>query len=340
MDSKAASSNTAEPVAQLQIGNPSSFGKNNWWSPSDYHKISPDGFGSDIACEAGTVGELAVAGVSVRGHKHRVDGGPNEDSFAIRVATSGDKTDYAVLVLCDGLSSAKHSSFAARRTSALVADMLRHVIADEAFNFERLKLHLGVLLRDFVVPELLNWPQPSPDNLLALPAYGYPVVPRDQVSVADLLVTLTIAIVPTTNGTKGASKVLLATIGDSPCLILTKKGEWVRPDYNETDDGVLTTATAAFPKITEVAVSEVVLYEGDCLCLMSDGVGNFVLNKNQPLLLGKHLAELWRTPRDIPTLIRDISFDLRSADDDRTVILCWTDREFGDVAQPQGINLE
>jgi len=60
---------------------------------------------------------------------------------------------------------------------------------------------------------------------------------------------------------------------------------------------------------------------------MSDGVGNFIQNKSVPLRLGQHLAEVWKTPRDIPTLVRDVSFDLRSADDDRTVILCWTDRE-------------
>ena len=324
MDGEPLSENVIEPVARLQIGDSSSFGRNDWWSPNDWHKLTPTGFGSDVACEAGTVGELAIAGVSVRGHKHRVDGSPNEDSFAIRVATGVDGTDYAVLVLCDGLSSAKYSSVAARRTSALVADMLRSVIADAAFSMERLKNVFGKCLQDFVVPELLKWPQPSPDFL---PAYGYPSTPSDQVTLADLLVTLTIAIVPTKNGPKGASDVLLATIGDSPCLMLTKHGEWVRPDYAGNEDGVLTTATAAFPKTTDVAVSEVILYEGDCLCLMSDGVGNFVQSKGEPLRLGKHLAEVWRKPRDIPTLVRDVSFDLRSADDDRTVILCWTDRE-------------
>jgi hypothetical protein len=43
------------------------------------------------------------------------------------------------------------------------------------------------------------------------------------------------------------------------------------------------------------------------------------------------LSKVWRFPRDLTTLVRDVSFDLRSADDDRTVILCWTDRE---VTQP------
>lgn len=166
MDGEPLSENVIEPVARLQIGDSSSFGRNDWWSPKDWHKLTPTGFGSDVACEAGTVGELAVAGVSVRGHKHRVDGSPNEDSFAIRVATGVDGTDYAVLVLCDGLSSAKYSSVAARRTSALVADMLRSVIADAAFSMERLKNVFGKCLQDFVVPELLKWPQPSPDFCL------------------------------------------------------------------------------------------------------------------------------------------------------------------------------
>jgi serine/threonine protein phosphatase PrpC len=328
MEGEALSEIGTESVNLLRIGDPSNFGKNDWWSLSDWHKITASGFSCDVVCDAGTAGELAIAGVSIRGHKHRVDGSPNEDSFAVRIANGGDGCEYAVLVVCDGLSSAKHSAYAARRTSTLVADMLSRVIANADFTIERFKLVISTCLKEFVVPELISWPNPSGE--LSLPAFGCPDIRSSEVSTSELLVTLTIAIVPTKNGPKGASDILLATIGDSPALILTQKGEWVRPEYSVGDDGVLTTTTAAFPKNSDIAVSEVVLYEGDCLCLMSDGVGNFVKNRNEPLRLGKHLAQVWKTPRDIPTLIRDVSFDLRSADDDRTVILCWTDREIPD----------
>jgi serine/threonine protein phosphatase PrpC len=335
MAGEATSEIGADPVSLLQIGDPSSFGKNDWWSLSDWHKITTSGFSCDVVCDAGTAGELAIAGVSIRGHKHRVDGSPNEDSFAVRIEAGGDGQEYAILVVCDGLSSAKHSAYAARRTSTLVADMLSRVIADQFFTIDLLKRILSTCLKDFVVPELISWPNPSGE--LKLPAFGCPEIPSSEVSASELLVTLTVAIVPTTNGPKGASDILLATIGDSPAFILTKQGEWIRPEYSGSDDGVLTTTTAAFPKILEIAVSEVVLFEGDCLCLMSDGVGNFVQNKSEVLRLGKHLAQVWQNPRDIPTLIRDMSFDLRSADDDRTVILCWTDREtFGGTSTHSG----
>jgi len=320
---------SARPVTTLRIGDASSFGDNQWWSNRDWHQLVADGFGADVACDAGTVGELAIAAISVRGHKHRVDGLPNEDSFAIRVAKSKVGEEFVVLVLCDGLSSATHSAFAARRTSSLVADMLRRIIADDAFTMQALSYGLSQCLREFVVPELTTWS--SPATALSLPAYGVPSVESSNVQPSELLVTLTIAIVPTTNGEKGASDVLLGTIGDSPAYVLLKNGDWLKPSYGEQDDGVLTTATAAFPKTTDIAVTQIILYEGDCLCLMSDGVGNFIQNKSGQLRLGKHLAEVWLTPRDIPTLVRDVSFDLRSADDDRTVILCWTDREAEDT---------
>ncbi len=325
MSGDSARVDASHPVSKLTIGDGSVFGTNDWWSNDDWHKLSVGGFASDIVCDAGTVGEVAVAAVSIRGHKHRVDGSPNEDSFAVRVAKDVNGNEYAILVLCDGLSSAKFSSFAARRTSALVADLLQRLMSDAVFSIDRLKDTFGLCLTEFVAPELIRWPKPSGE--LSLPAYGCPDKECSEVSPADLLVTLTVALVPTTNGTKGASDILLASIGDSPALILTQRGEWVRPERNSTDDGVLSTATAAFPKSTDVVVTDAVLYEGDCLCLMSDGVGNFVMNKSGTLRLGTHLAEVWRNPRDLPTLIRDISFDLRSADDDRTVILCWTDRE-------------
>lgn len=321
------------PVPLLQIGETSAFGKNPWWATTDYHRLSEQGFSSDVACEAGTVGELAIAAVSVRGHKHRVDGRENEDSFAVRIGKSQAGEEFVILVLCDGLSSAKHSAFGARRTSSLVADMLRRIIADEAFLLSRLGAALGTCLRNFVVPELVSWPRPSAD--LSLAAYGYPETPSSEVPQNELLSTLSIAVVPTTNGTSGASEVFLATIGDSPIFVLLRNGEWLRPSYGEQDDGVLTTATAAFPKSTDVAATQILLYEGDCLCLMSDGVGNFIQNSSGPLRLGRHLAEVWRSPRDIPTLVRDVSFDLRSADDDRTVILCWTNRAAGQIeAEP------
>jgi len=312
------------PVPLLRIGDASAFGKKPWWDVADYHRLSPNGFASDVACEAGTVGELAISAVSVRGHKHRVDGRENEDSFAIRIAKSQAGEEYVILVLCDGLSSAKHSAFAARRTSSLVADVLRRVISDEAFLISRLGIALEACLQDFVLPELRSWPRPSGE--LSLAAYGYPETPSSDVPLTDLLVTLSIAVVPTTNGTNGASEVFLATIGDSPIFVLLRNGDWLRPSYGEQDEGVLTTATAAFPKTTDAATTQILLYEGDCLCLMSDGVGNFIQNKSGSLRLGQHLAEVWRSPRDIPTLVRDVSFDLRSADDDRTVILCCSDR--------------
>lgn len=311
-------------VKPLQIGEASSFGTNQWWSNSDWHKIAEDGFGSDVACDAGTVGELAISAISIRGHKHRVAGSPNEDSFAVRVAKSKSGQEFAVLVVCDGLSSAEYSAYAARRTSSLVAEMLRRIIAGEGFRFDQLSSDIPLCLRELVIPELTRWSEPASD--FGLPAYGVPTVRNSDLAISDLLVTLTIAIVPTCNGEKGASDVLLGTIGDSPAYVLLKNGEWLKPSYGEQDDGVLTTATAAFPKTTDIAITQIILYEGDCLCLMSDGVGNFIQNKSGQLRLGKHLAEVWKAPRDIPTLIRDVSFDLRSADDDRTVILCWTDR--------------
>jgi len=319
-----------KPVTPLRIGDASSFGNNSWFSNRNWHQLVANGFGNDIACDAGTVGELAISAVSIRGHKHRVDGLPNEDSFAIRTVKSKADEEFAILVLCDGLSSAKYSAYAARRTSSLVADMVRRVVSDDTFTWDTLSSDtlssgLSQCLREFVAPELSSWPKPT--TALDLPAYGAPPIESFSVQASDLLVTLTIAIVPTSNGEKGASDVLLGTIGDSPAYVLLKSGEWLKPSYGEQDDGVLTTATAAFPKTTDIAITQIILYEGDCLCLMSDGVGNFIQNKSVPLRLGQHLAEVWKTPRDIPTLVRDVSFDLRSADDDRTVILCWTDRE-------------
>ena len=70
-------------------------------------------------------------------------------------------------------------------------------------------------------------------------------------------------------------------------------------------------------------IDEVEVRKDAVLVAMSDGVGNFLSANGRQTLLGDYLAEQWSTPVNMSTFINDVSFDLKSADDDRTVIAVW-----------------
>ena len=70
----------------------------------------------------------------------------------------------------------------------------------------------------------------------------------------------------------------------------------------------------------------VVIDEQDVIIATSDGVGNFLNVRGGQTLLGSYLAEQWIRPVNLPTFINDVGFDLRSADDDRTVVAIWPNR--------------
>jgi serine/threonine protein phosphatase PrpC len=309
------------PVAQ--IGGRSAFGANDWWNANNYHNLPEGGFARDIECDAGTVGELAVVATSLRGHKHTLDGKPNEDAFALRVVTDTDGERRLVIVVCDGLSSAASSAYSARRTSHLVADLLAASVRGPKFSFGRLKDTLEPLLVKHVRPDLQDW---KPTTWKAS-QWGAPETACRDTNTDDLNVTITFAIVPTRNGPSGAPKAIIGAIGDSPCFVLAK-GQWRRLSARGDAHGsVLSTKTNAFPTSVEPECAEVDLYDVDALCIASDGVGNFLEKDGQNLALGTFLARQWASPIDVVTFVRDAHFDLRSADDDRTVVMCWLSRD-------------
>jgi hypothetical protein len=64
----------------------------------------------------------------------------------------------------------------------------------------------------------------------------------------------------------------------------------------------------------------------EVLILVSDGVGNFLTSANETLAVGKELERRWLRPVKIEPFVSDLMFDFRTADDDRTAVVCWLDR--------------
>ena len=264
---------------------------------------------SDLACDAGTVGTRAVAAVSVRGHKHRLAGEPNQDAFAIRwVAT--DAGPLLVAVVCDGMSSARHSAYGARRVANLVAGELASGLGERLLVDERADGDVTPALAR-VIATASSW---SATDL------GAPADCPDEVTAADLETTLTFAVVECGDG----AAVRRRLDRRQPGLRAPRRSVEAtrtparrrRGPRDLRDPGPVLLASIRRSGAARIDA-------GAALLLCTDGIGNFLDDGDHALALGERLADAWRTPVDILTFANQASFDLPTADDDRTAVMIW-----------------
>lgn len=303
----------ADEVQPPVFGDASAFGKEDWWSRRDFWRLDPGGLGSDVVCDAGTFEDLAVCAASLRGHKHRFQGVPGEDTFTLGVTTTGDGAPYLVACVADGVSSAAQSAHGARQAT-------RHLVSHLMTALRTLEqLPDEVWLADALAAGQAGLIGRSSEEPTVGPAPRGPAAPT---SPYDLECTATLAVVPAS--VAGEVRALVASVGDSPAFVLLE-GEWrgVRvDDLADLEDS----ATVGVYSGTPFVVTGVELSAGDGLLLATDGVGNFVQCGTTTYALGRHLAQQWARPVPVLSFLRDVSFDMASADDDRTALMVWTAR--------------
>ena len=286
----------------------STFGSAPWWSRG-WWRITPGGAARDILCDAGTAGPLAAAAVSLRGHKHRLDAAPNDDAFSLCIGTSSDGMDWLIGCVCDGVGSAARAS----EGSALVATAFANALADLCAR-----------------PE---WAEGSPDSeTLAAIVEAVRARVAEQAGVEHsgleaFETTLTFVVVPTSRRADGTRRALIGWTGDSPALIL-RDGVWTDPTDSLAEEatGPSSTRTAGFltsPRLEGFV--NVDLAADDVVMLCSDGVGAFVTDGTTNRQFGSTLASVIAQPVDVLHMVNLISFDMRSADDDRTALVVWQD---------------
>lgn len=306
-------------VRPPQIGEPSSFARHDWWDKDkEWCQVSPLGMSSDVVCDIGTSGTLAIAAASLRGHKHKVSSEPCQDAFNLRTATSLSGQSYVIAVLCDGMSSAKHSEYGARRTSQLLAlGLVAMVVKEEVVTEQKVESFL---------PEIFKY---CKENLVPQKRhqFGASGIDPKKVAESDFFTTVTFMIIPTNTEPTEKVKVIIGSIGDSAVFVLNNSTSiWKEATTMSSDAEILNPATSAFPATFDARVSSVSVDTSDLIIATSDGVGNFISVRGNQTLLGNYLAKQWASPVNLPTFINDVGFDLKSADDDRTVIAIWLSR--------------
>lgn len=314
---------STEAVLPPIIGSkPSRFFETPWWQvDTPLHGLSMDGYAGDVYCDSGIYGAVASIGTTLRGLKHQVPdkgsgaGTQNEDWFSTVCTTSATGKKYIVTVVCDGLSSAKFSSYGARRTSTLLARDLAFCIRESSnIDSDGLELEITKSLQS-QSETLTSWKYNE---------FGAPQVSSLDIDPSDFSCTVTAAVVAANADVNGNHEIFVGSIGDSPTLKLST-GQWsVVGEQDDEADGILDTRTSAFPRDMHCEIKKQFFRKGDCIAVCSDGVANFIFRNGSTLALGAYLSKRWSSPVEILTFINQLSFDLPTADDDRTAVVFWS----------------
>lgn len=301
-------------------GSPTTFGTQPWWSSRGWWKLASTTEANDVRADVGTHGPLAVGAVSVRGNKHRLQGLPNQDTFAVAVhrhAADGEPPaceEFLVVAVSDGMGSAAYSHFSSRLVAHNLVEMLRQ------FG-ERMDLaSILTAVRDRqegLLAELTR-------RVEAYRAHEFQAPPKaERGSIrSDLQTTLTFAVLPLAESEIGSRRALLGFVGDSPAFLI-RRGSIVPVEPAKSGEGLWSSSTQGVLGATSMVIADVEIPPGSALMLTSDGVGNFLTFDGVETELGIDLSNRWATPVGVHEMVRDVSFELQSADDDRTAVVVW-----------------
>lgn len=296
------------------IGKPTTINARPWWE-SGYWKVGEDEGFRELEVDIGTAGELAVVGATLRGGKHRYQGGPNQDSYAVLHDESVNK--YLLVAVSDGVSNAKHSGYSSRKLVRQTVRAMAQILSIEP-EMNRTDAEIKDIALRAVQRAANNMNKWDADDL------DSPKIPQDQTSIYDLSATLTIAVIPVNAYEDNARKALVGFIGDSPCYLLDSDWKLLTPATKQGE--ILDHGTAALPLEDNSQLSiqwlDVEIPSGSAFFIVTDGIGTSLDNGNTSL--GRYLKNEWLRPCSMKKFTNALDFDRRGEDDDRTVVAVWT----------------
>ena len=295
------------------IGKPTTINARPWWE-SGYWKVGEDEGFRELEVDIGTAGELAVVGATLRGGKHRYQGGPNQDSYAVLHDESVNK--YLLIAVSDGVSNAKHSGYSSRKLVRQTVRAMAQILSIEP-EINRTDAEIKDIALRAVQRAANNMNKWDADDL------DSPKIPQDQTSIYDLSATLTIAVIPVNAQEGNARKALVGFIGDSPCYLLDSDWKLLTPATKQGE--ILDHGTAALPLEDNSQLSiqwlDVDIPSGSAFFIVTDGIGTSLDNGDTSL--GRYLKNEWLRPCSMKKFTNALDFDRRGEDDDRTVVAVW-----------------
>lgn len=296
------------------LGRGTSINAKPWWE-SGYWKVGEDEGFREMEVDIGTAGTLAVIGGTIRGGKHRYQGGPNQDSYAILHDESVQS--YLLVAVSDGVSNAQFSGYSSRK---LVRHTVRAMARSLSIDPER--AWTSKELQEIANTAIIN----AADSMCVWVTddLDSPKVPSSHATIYDLSATLTVAIIPTNPSPNGNRPATVGFVGDSPSYVL-QNNSWrlITPAIKQGD--VMDQSTAALPlhDNSKIRVDwiDIELAPGSALFVVTDGIGTSLDNGNTTL--GEYLRSEWARPCSMKQFTNALDFDRSGEDDDRTAVAVW-----------------
>ncbi|RBQ20062.1 hypothetical protein DP939_09550 [Spongiactinospora rosea] len=249
--------------------------------------------GPDTEIDGADLEGLIIRGASVRGDYHRYDGLPRQDAMLIRKLGES----HVLLAVADGLGSRDMSHLGAAQACRAAFEECPASLLD------------GYETRSDPVVYFADIAESMMDFA------------RDKgVAVAQTATTLTVAVIDV-QVQQGVRLCHIMRVGDSTAMQL-HGGEWTSCFPQDDDQTLASSATYALPgDAARVEATTWVLPPGVMLLFCTDGLAKPMAGR----AVREQLATWWQegTPPSLPEFLWQLSFRVKTHDDDRTAICVW-----------------
>ncbi|MFI7114597.1 protein phosphatase 2C domain-containing protein [Nonomuraea sp. NPDC050227] len=255
--------------------------------------ITSNRTGPDTEIDGADLDGLVIRGASVRGDYHRYDGVPRQDAMLIRKLGES----HVLLAVADGLGSRDMSHFGASEACrAAFEDFPASLLDGYETRSDPVAYFTGIA-------ESMTY-----------------MARNEGIAVAEMATTLTVAVIDI-QARRGARLCHIMRVGDSTAMQL-HRGVWTSCFPEDNNQTLASSATYALPDdAARVEVTTCVLIPGDTLLFCTDGLTKPMAGQ----AVREQLATWWEqgAPPSLPEFLWQLSFRVRTHDDDRTAICVW-----------------
>jgi Protein phosphatase 2C len=265
---------------------------------------------------------LTIRAASLRGLSHQQVGKTRQDAYAYIVSPDGN---WLVGCVADGVSEGELSHEAAdiactQLTECLVAavDGLKTPPIEGWGDFaESLPWREAVSATNRTILR-------AAQSAFSLSDMGKQGGSMSGPDVAKIMSTTAIALlIPTSPDADGSHPFSIAVAaGDSSAVQLKADGWEPLTAVKNAGAEIASSAVRPLPFTDDVVIRLGQLDPGECLALISDGVGD-PLGSGQGVV-GRFLAESWRAAPDVGSFIAQVGFLRKTFVDDRTALCVWS----------------
>ncbi|MEV6527258.1 protein phosphatase 2C domain-containing protein [Longispora sp. NPDC051575] len=288
----------------------------------------------DTVVDGGRVGGLDFRATSTRGLGHQQAGTPRQDAYLVRPSRDGR---WLVGCVADGVSEGRRSHEAADLVCHTVSRVLLDGLAatrpedlgDWQSAVERLPWQEAVDAASAAVVRAAHAAMQAVyrrrgdvESLASLED-----APLPEAAARTVMSSTAVAFLVSTaaDSTGGHPFALTVAAGDSSALRLAAGAWHPLSEVKNAGADIASSAVRPLPRAVRTQPTSGVLRPGEALAVITDGLGD-PMGAGQGVV-GRFLADRWRTPPDLLAFAQHVAFYRRTFTDDRTAVVVWVDAD-------------